>query len=173
MIDFLFKCVRRVSFFSVVFLFSCSGKAEIIEYLGCEWVIPNGYNKLSDTEYLGSDDKFGRRIVFGSYDSSFYEELKSEEGVLYLNFKSVLDHGRVLSLHFIVYEKSGVGTSHVSVRYNNSNVSLSGLSLGDALAFSKLCVAPEAVMELYDKLDSWYSEYCGNIGTDKAFCGDR
>ncbi|MDX3775815.1 hypothetical protein QE250_17025, partial [Chromatiaceae bacterium AAb-1] len=93
--------------------------------------------------------------------------------VIYLNFIINDISGRVISSHFVVNKNISVGVDHISIVLDDRDISLYGLKREEALILSQLCIEPEVIVKHYDKLDSWYSEYCGEIGTEKAFCGDR
>jgi hypothetical protein len=166
-------CIRKVSLFSVVLLCSCSGNAEIVKYLGCEWVIPPKYSKSSDVGYLRYDDEVYGKINFTHHDPDYHNSLKNDPDVTYLYFETGDVNGLTISSRFVINKSARVGLGNISIINNNSIVSLYGLKREEALTLSQLCVEPEVIVEHYDKLDSWYSEYCGEIGTDKVFCGDR
>jgi|GEM_PF-6021770 len=152
--------IARIAFvFSIGLLYSCSTQAEVINYIGCDWVVPSGFDKVAENEFTKLDDLSD----FSSIDFRLDDD-PEERGAIRILADSFFfakyekyDVGSGMEANKLFLHKRGSDFYSVSIFIKKDGyvVSLVGVSYDDATTLSQYCIEQSVLRSFYDEFEQW------------------
>lgn len=153
------KITKIAAAFSSALFCSCSAQAEVVNYIGCDWVVPSGFDNVAENEFIKLNDVF----VFSSIDFRLDDDPEGKGIDLILNdsafiakrVRNGIQGGAELDVLFLHRLSSDSYSASFFVKKDGYVVSLVGVSYDDAVTLSQYCIEQSVLRNVYDKFEQW------------------
>ena len=153
-------CINRlVVVFAISILYSCSTQAEFVNYIGCDWVVPSGFEGVAENEFTKLDDLSN----FSSVDFRLDDDPEERGTARILNDPAFIvkhekyDIGRGMETTNLFMHRRGSDSYSFSffIKKDGHVVSLVGVSYDDAATLSQYCIERSYLRSFYDDFEQW------------------
>lgn len=153
------KITKIAVIFSVGLLCSCSAQSEVLRYVGCDWVIPYGFNKVADGDFTKLDSEFNhssiRFRIDDDPDQKGTAEILNDSEFTAKHVRHSLQGGAELNVLFLHRLSSDSYFASFFVKKDGYVVSLVGVGYDDAITLSQYCIEQSVLLSAYDEFEQW------------------
>jgi len=157
-----YKITKIAAIFSVGLLCSCSAQAEVVSYIGCDWVIPDGFNKVADGDFTKLDSKFNHSSIGFRIDDDpegkGTAKILNDPAFIAKHVRQNLQDGAEINNLFLHRLGSDSYSASFLIQKDGYVVSLVGVSYDDATTLSQYCIEQSALRSFYDEFEQWKQE---------------
>ena len=153
------KITKIAVIFSAALLCSCSTQAEVVSYLGCDWVIPYSFNKVADGDFTKLDSEFNHSSIGFRIDDDPEGkgtlEILNDPAFITKNVSYSLQGGFEINNFFLHRLNSDSYSVSFLIKKDGYVVSMVGVSYDDAITLSQYCIEQSVLRSVYDEFDQW------------------
>jgi hypothetical protein len=153
------KITKIAVIFSATLLCSCSAQAEVVSYLGCDWVIPYSFNKVADGDFTKLDSEFNHSSIGFRIDDDPEGkgtlEILNDPAFITKNSSYSFQGGFEINNLFLHRLNSDSYSVSFLIKKDGYVVSMVGVSFDDAITLSQNCIEQSVLRSVYDEFDQW------------------